>query len=165
MGYRKRAHMMNAMIPGLRGPKMSASVPDSNIGFLDSPEAVQRKIEGAECDRVVVGNGILALLKEILFPIRQFRAEDGIQGFRNGDVVGEHTLSSVPINSQTGPVLKQYGSYERLEQDFLSGVLEVQALKLAVTEAINELLIPLRSIYEGNEEWQRVDKLGYPDVK
>lgn len=154
---------MSAMIPGLRGPKMSASVPDSKIGFLDSPEEVHRKIEGAECDRVVVGNGILALLKEVVFPIRQFRAEERMQSFGNGGVNGDHAFFSVPIDSPTEPVLKQYGSYEEVEQAFLSGMMDTGELKHAVTDAINELLSSLRSIYDGNEEWQRVDKLAYPD--
>jgi tyrosyl-tRNA synthetase len=47
LGYKKRAHLMNAMVPGLAGGKMSASDPKSKIDFLDSSEEVRKKnLEG-----------------------------------------------------------------------------------------------------------------------
>ncbi|THH14200.1 hypothetical protein EW146_g6115, partial [Bondarzewia mesenterica] len=50
LGYAKRAHLMNAMVPGLAGGKMSSSDPDSKIDFLDPPEVVRRKIKKAFCE-------------------------------------------------------------------------------------------------------------------
>jgi hypothetical protein len=36
-------------------------------------------------------------------------------------------------------------------------------LKTAVGDAINKLLDPIRKAFEENEEWQKVEKLAYPD--
>lgn len=86
---------MNAMIPGLSGEKMSASIPDSNIGFLDPPELVQKKLERAVCkERVVAGNRLLVLCKAVLTPLCQLRNE-GTQGqFHNGETVGLNQVRS-----------------------------------------------------------------------
>ena len=35
LGYRKRAYLMNYLLPGLNGGKMSASNPDSKIDLLE----------------------------------------------------------------------------------------------------------------------------------
>jgi tyrosyl-tRNA synthetase len=40
LGYRKRAHLMNYMVPSLTGTKMSASDVDSKIDLLDDPKTV-----------------------------------------------------------------------------------------------------------------------------
>lgn len=45
MHYHKRIHLMNPMVPGLTGDKMSASVEDSKIDLLDSPADVKRKLK------------------------------------------------------------------------------------------------------------------------
>ena len=45
VGYKERAHLMNPMVPGLQGGKMSASDPDSKIDVLDTPDAVRRKLK------------------------------------------------------------------------------------------------------------------------
>ncbi|OBZ72816.1 Tyrosine--tRNA ligase, cytoplasmic [Grifola frondosa] len=50
IGYAKRAHLMNPMVPGLGGGKMSSSDPNSKIDFLDAPELVRRKIKNAFCE-------------------------------------------------------------------------------------------------------------------
>jgi len=41
IGYKQRAHLMNPMVPGLAGGKMSSSDPDSKIDLLDGPEIVK----------------------------------------------------------------------------------------------------------------------------
>ena len=45
VGYKSRAHLMNPMVPGLAGGKMSASDPDSKIDILDNAEAVRKKLK------------------------------------------------------------------------------------------------------------------------
>jgi tyrosyl-tRNA synthetase len=49
IGYKERAHLMNPMVPGLAGGKMSASDPDSKIDLLDTPEAVKKKLKKSIC--------------------------------------------------------------------------------------------------------------------
>lgn len=50
LGYKKRAHLMNFMVPGLMGSKMSSSDPDSKIDLLDDVRTVERKIKKAFCE-------------------------------------------------------------------------------------------------------------------
>ena len=70
IGYAKRLHLMNPMVPGLTGAKMSASEAASKIDLLDSAEAVSAKIKGAFCEEGrVEGNGVLAFVKMVLFPL------------------------------------------------------------------------------------------------
>ena len=47
LGYKKRAHLMNPMVPGLAGSKMSSSDPDSKIDLLDDADIVSRKLNKA----------------------------------------------------------------------------------------------------------------------
>src|SRR5215469_8117672 len=80
LGYRKRAHLMNAMVPGLAGGKMSSSDPNSKIDFLDSPELVRKKLKAAFCEEGnIEENGVLAFVKAVLIPISQLRL-DRIKG-------------------------------------------------------------------------------------
>jgi len=74
LGYRMRAHIMNPMIPGLHGSKMSASDPDSKIDLLDPPEAVQKKLRKAEAaPREPEGNGVVALFESVMLPISELQ--------------------------------------------------------------------------------------------
>ncbi|KAJ8913609.1 hypothetical protein NQ315_013431 [Exocentrus adspersus] len=56
LGYEKRAHLMNPMVPGLTGSKMSSSEEESKIDLLDSPGNIEN-------------NGILSFAKHVLFPL------------------------------------------------------------------------------------------------
>ncbi|KAF9766321.1 hypothetical protein IL306_001300 [Fusarium sp. DS 682] len=48
LGYKVRAHLMNAMVPGLGvAQKMSSSEPNSKINLLDTPEEVTKKLKKA----------------------------------------------------------------------------------------------------------------------
>lgn len=170
--------MMNAMIPGLSGDKMSASIPDSNIGILESPELVQQKLERAVCKGMVPArNGLLALCKEVLIPLYQFRKEESQDQHYSGEStevnqeprdkgVSEATSSfSITVDSCDGPLERPYTNYKDLEEDFESGTVSPGALKLAIGKAVNRFLEPLRQSYYNNEEWQRVDRLAYSDVE
>ena len=42
LGYKKRVHLMNPMVPGLAGSKMSSSDPDSKIDLLDDLPTITR---------------------------------------------------------------------------------------------------------------------------
>lgn len=170
--------MMNAMIPGLSGDKMSASIPDSNIGILESPEVVHQKLERAVCKGMVPAkNGLLALCKEVLIPLCQFRKEESQGQHYSGQSTEanqepsdkgalEATSSfSITVDSCEGQSEKPYTYYEKLEEDFESGVVSSGALKVAIGKVVNQFLEPLRQSYYKNEEWQRVDRLAYSDVE
>lgn len=76
MGYGKRAHLMNPMVPGLAGTKMSSSEADSKIDLLDEESAVNRKINKAFCEEGnIENNGVLSFVKFVLFPLYSLRGQ------------------------------------------------------------------------------------------
>ena len=69
IGYKERAHLMNPMVPGLAGGKMSSSDPNSKIDLLDPPELVKKKIRKAlAVPKEVEGNGIISFVEYVLLP-------------------------------------------------------------------------------------------------
>ena len=57
------------LVPGLTGEKMSASVEDSKIDLLDTPEQVEKKLKKAFCEPGNINtNGVLAFCKSVIFP-------------------------------------------------------------------------------------------------
>jgi tyrosyl-tRNA synthetase len=74
IGYKKRAHLMNPMVPGLQGGKMSSSEADSKIDILDPPDVVQRKLKKTPlAPREVENNGVLSFVEFVLLPISQLQ--------------------------------------------------------------------------------------------
>ena len=70
IGYKERAHLMNPMVPGLQGGKMSASDPDSKIDVLDDADVVKRKLKKAQAaPKVVEENGVLSFVEYVLLPV------------------------------------------------------------------------------------------------
>ncbi|KAL1663871.1 hypothetical protein GGF50DRAFT_127654 [Schizophyllum commune] len=170
LGYAKRAHLMNAMVPGLAGGKMSASDPNSKIDFLDPPEVVRKKIKAAFCEEgTVEGNGVLAFVGAVLMPISRLRAEQkaagesapGAPSFVSPNAP-EGTLFSVERDEKFGGSL-HYASHEALCADYASKALHPKDLKGAVASALIALMAPIRAAYEASEEWQEVTKRAYPD--
>lgn len=74
IGYKERAHLMNPMVPGLAGGKMSASDPDSKIDVLEDPVSVGKKIKKAyAAQQEVDGNGVLSFVQYVLLPAGALR--------------------------------------------------------------------------------------------
>ena len=72
LGYPKCAHLINAMVPGLAGGKMSASDPKSKIDFLDSEKVVGKKLKLAFYEKgTIEGNGVLSFVEAVLIPTSQ----------------------------------------------------------------------------------------------
>jgi len=69
VGYRKRAYIMNSLIPGLgKSGKMSSSEPNSKIELHELPNVIRKKIrEAFSVDGRPQENGLLAILQHILF--------------------------------------------------------------------------------------------------
>lgn len=146
IGYRERAHFMNAMVPGLAGGKMSASDPDSKIDVLDTPAQVTKKIKKAfAVPREVEGNGLLAFVQHVLLPVGALRA-------------GKPEFS---VERREGDPLV-YHDIESMRKDYAEDVLTPQLLKLGVTNALNALLEPVQKAYAESEEWQKIAELAYP---
>ncbi|KAJ2960319.1 hypothetical protein NQZ79_g4284 [Umbelopsis isabellina] len=150
LGYAKRAHLMNAMVPGLTGTKMSSSDPDSKIDLLDDPAAVKRKLKKAFCEAGnVTDNGILSFIKAVYFPLKSL-----------GDAKPEFVVER---KEEWGGNMV-YNVYEDLEEDFRTEKLHPGDLKAAATKAFNELIAPLREHFE-SPEMQELVELAYPTAK
>ncbi|CAJ0574073.1 unnamed protein product, partial [Mesorhabditis spiculigera] len=66
----KRWHLMNPMVPGLTGSKMSSSEENSKIDLLDAESIVRKKISGAACELGADDNGVLSFYQHVLLPIK-----------------------------------------------------------------------------------------------
>jgi len=175
LGYAKRAHLMNTMVPGLGGGKMSASDPNSKIDFLDPPEVVRKKIRSAFCEEGNPDNGVLAFVKVVLIPINQLRLERR-RGL-DGEEIKQATANQLPLVSEDAPegtlfsVVRpekfggslHYKTYQEIEDDFSKKELHPKDLKGAVAEAIISLLAPIQDAYKNDPEWQAVTVAAYPD--
>ncbi|KAI9675196.1 MAG: hypothetical protein M1829_003556 [Trizodia sp. TS-e1964] len=153
IGYRERAHLMNPMVPGLAGGKMSSSDPDSKIDLLDTADAVQKKIRKAYAvPKEVEGNGILSFVEYVLLPVSALKT--GSPRFII-DQRRENESAEVP------PDLV-YSNIESLKHDYTADVVTPQLLKSGVSNALVELLKPIHADFEANKEWQEIAKAAYP---
>ncbi|KAH6904008.1 tyrosyl-tRNA synthetase [Coprinopsis sp. MPI-PUGE-AT-0042] len=177
LGYKKRAHLMNAMVPGLSGGKMSASDPNSKIDILDPPEVVKKKIKLAFCEEGnTEDNGVLAFVGAVLMPISQLRrdhiAEAQAKGVKTeeiddlpkpfaGDGAPDDCVFTISRKEEYGGPL-HYSSFEAIKNDFSEKKIHPGDLKGAVTQGISALLAPIRQKFDQNQEWQKVLEQAYP---
>jgi tyrosyl-tRNA synthetase len=149
LGYKKRAHLMNPMVPGLgQGGKMSASDPNSKIDLLEDPKTVQQKIRKAHAaPGEVEGNGLIAFVENVIFPIEVLRHGKG--------------FFTISRPEQYGGKIT-YESIDTLKSDYASGALSPQDLKLGVTDAINDLLAPIRAEFLSDDKFKEVEAAAYP---
>ncbi|OJK03598.1 hypothetical protein ASPACDRAFT_75151 [Aspergillus aculeatus ATCC 16872] len=145
LGYRKRAHLINPMISGLKGAKMSSSIEDSKIDLLDSADSITKKIKKAEsAPKVVEGNGVIALVEYVLLPAADLK---GKKEFR------------VERKDQE-PLI--YTDIKQLEEDYKNDVLTPQMLKPAVADGLINLMAPIQAAYQASTEWQEITAKAYP---
>ncbi|RVD85960.1 uncharacterized protein DFL_004260 [Arthrobotrys flagrans] len=147
LGYKTRAHLMNPMVPGLAGGKMSASDPNSKIDLLDSAADVEKKLKKAVCaPKEVEGNGVIAFVEYVLIPISELGAEDGKARF---------------VIEKDGQEIV-YETIEKLKEDYIADTIGPKELKVATTLALNKLLDPIREEYANSPEFKEIEKLAYP---
>jgi tyrosyl-tRNA synthetase len=147
LGYRQRAHLMNPMVPGLHGGKMSSSDVDSKIDLLDPPDVVLKKIKKAvAAPKVVEENGVLAFVEYVLLPAAALKG--------NREFVVDRSRDNLE------PLV--YTSIAQMHDDYRNDVLTPQILKPAVAKGINELLAPIQEAYQASKEWQETALKGYP---
>ncbi|CAG5134355.1 unnamed protein product [Candidula unifasciata] len=145
LGYAKRSHLMNPMVPGLTGTKMSSSDEDSKIDMLDSPAQVKKKLKKAFCEPGnIEDNGILSFCKHVLFPLRTTAFEIKRPAEFGGDA--------------------SFNSFEELEQAFAKELVHPGDLKSAVERYLNELMDPIRKEFESPELKKLVSE-AYPVQK
>ncbi|XP_072393407.1 tyrosine--tRNA ligase, cytoplasmic [Diabrotica undecimpunctata] len=144
LGYKKRAHLMNPMVPGLTGTKMSSSEEDSKIDLLDSPANVKKKLKKAFCEPGnIENNGLLSFAKHVIFPL--LKPDEKFVISRKQEYGGDLNFSV----------------YEDLEQSFAKEDVHPGDLKGAVEMYINRLLDPIRKIFE-SAELKKLAEKAYP---
>ncbi|KAH8699400.1 hypothetical protein GQ44DRAFT_665457 [Phaeosphaeriaceae sp. PMI808] len=146
LGYKERAHLMNPMVPGLQGGKMSSSDPDSKIDVLDNPDAVKRKLKKAHAvPKIVEENGILSFVEYVLLPASRLR-------------YGEPKF----VIERRGAEPLIYSNIAQMKEDYTKDVLSPQDLKPAVTAALNTLLEPVQTEFQATPAWQEIEQKAYP---
>lgn len=143
LGYEKRIHLMNPMVPGLSGGKMSSSEEDSKIDLLDTPAAVKKKLKKAFCEPGnLEENGVLAFVKHVIVPLQKGK-----------DIVIERD------QAHGGNTI--YKTYNELEEDFKNLKLHPGDLKSLVETHLNRLLDPIREIFK-DPKLQKLSAEAYP---
>ncbi len=123
IGYNRRIEIMNPLIPGIIGKKMSSSDPQSNIDILDDEETIKKKINKADCIEGNPDNGIMAFLKYVIMTIKQDNNEKFL----------------IERDEKYGGDIA-YSDYEEIKKDFIKKILHPQDLKIAVAREIINLL-------------------------
>ncbi|KAJ6095464.1 tyrosine tRNA ligase [Penicillium sp. IBT 16267x] len=145
LGYRKRAHLINPMISGLKGAKMSSSIEDSKIDLLDSADSILKKIRKAEAaPRVAEDNGVIALVEYVLLPA--------------ADLKGKKEF--IVERKDQEPLI--YTDIKQLVEDYQNDILTPQLLKPAVAAGLISLMAPIQAAYEASKEWQEITLKAYP---
>jgi len=146
LGYSKRVHLMNPMVPGLSGGKMSSSDEGSKIDLLDSEKEVAKKISKAFCpEGKVEENGVLSFLRNVIFPI----LEDDNKKF------------NIERDKKYGGNV-EFKGYSDFEKAYVKKEIHPSDLKNAMTKEINKLLDPIRKKYNSSERLQFITKMAYP---
>jgi len=149
LGYTKRIHLMNPMVPGLTGAKMSSSEEDSKIDILDDENAVKKKISKAFCEEGnIAENGVLSFCKHVLFPVLEMKEIRGLHISRSAENGGDVNFST----------------YEELEKSFEEKNVHPGDLKSAVTNYLNQLLQPIREKFN-TPDMKKLTELAYPKPK
>jgi len=169
IGYNKRIHLMNPMIPsfsrgaevldtikcqtfGTEEPtlhgtkKMSCSDPASKIDLLDDPKDIIKKINKAYCEvGNITDNPLLTFCKYVIFPILE------LQG-------GEEFVIDRPENY--GGIMT-FSSYEELQKGYEDKLVHPVDLKLGVRVFLVNFLEPLRYHFTGEDKVALI-KRAYP---
>ncbi|WPH00075.1 tyrosyl-tRNA synthetase [Acrodontium crateriforme] len=155
IGFQKRAHLMNPLIPGLQaGGKMSSSDPNSKIDFVDTADVVRKKLSKAFCPpKTVEGNGVLSFVEYVLLPASALK-NSGVPKF----IVNRKPERET--GKEREPLV--YDNIKKMQEDYLADLLEPQDLKPAVTDALLEILNPIRKAFDESKDWQEVEKKAYP---
>jgi tyrosyl-tRNA synthetase len=141
IGYKSRIELMNYILPGLIGQKMSSSVPGSKIDILDNKESVEKKMNQAVFVEGDTSNGVMAFLKYVLFVLKNDS--------------GKTFLIERPTKFGGN---KEYSDYIEIEKDVLEKKMHPLDIKKAVAREINTLLEPIRQ----DKKIQSLYKAAYP---
>jgi tyrosyl-tRNA synthetase len=123
IGYNRRIEVMNPIIQGLMGKKMSSSDAKSKIDLTDEEKTIKEKINSATCVEGNPDNGIMEFLKYVIMILK----EDAKEKF----------LIERP--EKYGKNLN-YSHYEEVEKAFIKKEIHPLDLKNAIAKEIISLL-------------------------
>lgn len=137
LGYRKRIHLMNPMVPGLGAGKMSSSDEQSKIDLLDSDAAIRKKVSKAFCEEGnIEANGVLSFARFLVLPVLEGRAAPlEVAVYKKGAGEGREGGEAEVL---------EYWKYSDLEKDFQSKRIHPGDLKQAVARHLVEIVAPIR---------------------
>ena len=141
IGYKARIELINPLIRGLIGEKMSSSIENSKIDLLNDEETVKKKINKADCIEGDPNNGINALARYLIFVLKNDKNEK----------------LKIERPAKFGGNV-EYENYETLESDFVAKKLHPMDLKMAIAKEINILLKKFRE----DKEIHKLHELAYP---
>jgi tyrosyl-tRNA synthetase len=159
LGYKKRAHLMNTMVGGLSGSKMSSSDPDSKIDLLDDAKTVENKLKKAFCEEVstnsnrkgnIKENPILQFLKVVIMPILNLKHGTTSFTIKRPEKWGGNSV---------------YSTFQEVETAFAGSKLHPGDLKRAVTEILNEIMEPIRETFVKDKDLAALVQKAYPSAK
>lgn len=137
IGYSKRIHLMNPMVPGLAGGKMSSSVIESKIDLLDDAKTLERKVLSSACDWGSASeNGVIAFIQHVILPI-----------------FGKFSLQ---IDN------RDYTDTDTIMKDIETNLIAQDQVKKATASYIDKLIAPIRNDFESNPELKLLDRNAYP---
>ena len=136
LGYKKRIHLMNPMVPSLNsdGGKMSCSDINSKIDLLDSSKTIKKKINKGFCEEGNIDCGLIKFIEMVLFPILDIKKEKFI----------------INRSEKHGGKIV-YDKYSKLLDDFSKKDLHPTDLKLGISDWIIIFLEPLREKFSKND--------------
>jgi len=137
IGYKARIELLNPLIRGLVGEKMSSSMASSKIDLMDDEKEVSKKINKADCIAGDPNNGVMALLKYFILITKQDKKEK----------------FKIERPEKYGGNL-EYSNYETLEKDFTSKKLHPLDLKNAVSKELNIFLKNFRDNAKLKKLWE-----------
>jgi len=123
IGYNRRIEVMNPIIQGLVGKKMSSSDSKSKIDLTDEEKIIREKINSAYCVEGNPDNGIMEFLKYVIMILKEDKKEKFL----------------IERSEKYGGNLT-YKNYEDLERDFKQKKLHPLDLKNAIAKEIIKLL-------------------------
>eukprot|EP00040_Diaphanoeca_grandis_P038824 m.257445 g.257445 ORF g.257445 m.257445 type:complete len:561 (-) comp35310_c0_seq1:133-1815(-) len=139
IGYKQRAHLMNPMVTGMQGTKMSSSEANSKLDLIDTPTDVKKKIKKVFCEeKNIENNPLLEYVKAVILK-----------------ATPEFVITKWDKTSTT------YTDHATLLKDFAEGRVHPADLKDACTNAFNNLLAPIRKKFE-TPELVKLTELAYP---
>ncbi|KAI5161387.1 tyrosyl-tRNA synthetase [Nematocida ausubeli] len=136
LGYEKRIHLMNQMVPSLSDGKMSSSDAQSKIGLEDTNAQIKKKVLAAFCEeRNIQQNPVLTFIGKFVF---------------NTFLRGPAPEFKVVIKKLDA--VRTYESLEKLAGDFAEGVIHPLDLKASLVDYLVDLISPVREVIQKHPE-------------